>query len=117
MSDVDVKQVLESIQHSDAEKRVQAENELLDAARSLTNGSANDPKVIGRVLLGLCEKMIEVSTISRSMLAVIPRLQTKAECARVHINTKKGLNLPTNISIWGAVATFAGLVGKFAGWW
>lgn len=112
----EVEAVIEAINDSDAEKRIAAEQSLLNAAKNLASGNANCSEDEGKVLFGLCEKTIEISGISRSILSVLPQLQTKSACVGIHAK-RKGFNLSTNLSIITGIVAVVGMFGKFAGWW
>jgi hypothetical protein len=97
-----VSEALKKIKERDAEARIKAEKELLDQARSLTNGKSGCSVTQGKVMLGLTEKVIEVSSNCRQLVELAPRLQTKDECQLVHLKPiPRGFNVSTNLTILG----------------
>lgn len=112
--DKDIGDILDAIKSRDEQVRIKAEKELLDQA--IRYGKSENPELQGKVLLGITQKLIEISANSREIIAVLPSLQTKSECAQAMGKHVKGLNLPTNITIWAVICAVVGVIAKLAGW-
>lgn len=112
-----VNDTLNKIKERDADVRISAEQELLHEAASLTNGKTGCSVTQGKVLLGVATKLIEISSNTREIIAILPTLQTKQECQEAQKKHVRGFNLSTNITIITTSGFVLGFFGKLIGWW
>lgn len=105
-------EVLKEVSEEDKRNRIEAENDLLRMAESLTNGKAGCSKTQGVVLLGITKLTLATHEMTRSILDTLPTLQAKADCLGTH---KHGVNTPTAITIITIAGMLAGLTLRMMG--
>ena len=92
-----VDQLMKDIKDRDADRRIQAEENLRAKAKSLTNGNSGCTKTLGEVLCGLAEMSCDQSAMLRQIIDVVPSFQTKAACKK--ISKGRGINWATAVAI------------------
>ena len=70
----------DTIHEQDKKKRLQDEAEILEMATRLTNGDAENPKMMGEVLLWQVKESISHSTLLRILISNMGLYQLKTEC-------------------------------------
>lgn len=76
--------VEETIHEQDKAKRIEEESEILDMAKSLTNGEAGDQKLLGEVILWQVKESISHSTLLRLLITGQQQFQLKSSCVHAH---------------------------------
>lgn len=68
----------------DKEERIRKENEILDMAKSLTNGHAGDKELEGKVRLWQVKETIENGRLLRVIVASLQSFQLRSDCILAH---------------------------------
>ena len=79
-----VEELAEEVRKEDAEKRIAAEMDLLQKAKSLTNGNAGCHKTMGEVLYGVSDLLVQNVRLNRLMMQTLESLQSKDGCKQIH---------------------------------
>jgi hypothetical protein len=114
------KNAQELMEEHDERVRIAAEKDILQTAKSLTNGHAGDPVLTGQVLLWLTGEMVEQGRLLRTVVSDFKSFRKHEDCVMAHAG-KMGkvalfgqtYKMPMTAAIICAFLTY--LVEKFGG--